>query len=213
MLSAIVVVILLILSYYVYKIIRNKYDSFSIQHNSPIVSPIDGRGYFVHSMHENMQTAADMFAEINKTTTEVINYIYQKYANSPNTRKRNVARYLMARYNVDNLRENSPLNPDHDTSYTINKGDVIAVCIRSSKTHNDIHDINTITFVVLHEITHLSISAYDHPEEFWEVFKFILIEAEEADLYISPDFANNPKEYCGIKINYNPRYDPSIKLL
>lgn len=208
--SALLIFILIILIYYVYKIIRVKYDAFSIDHNTSVHTDVDGRNYYVHNKHDDMQVAADTFAEINKVTTDVIDYIYYKYKDSSNRKRRDVARNLMARYDVNSLRENSPLNLEHDTSYTINKGDIIAVCIRSSKEHNQIHDTNTITFVVLHEITHLSIAAYDHPDEFWEVFKFILMEAEEGGFYTSPDFVYYPKEYCGIKINYNPRYDDSI---
>lgn len=208
--SSLLIIILILLIYYVYKIIRVKYDEFSIENNSSVLSGIDNRQYYVHNLHDNMQDAADMFADINKTTTAVINYIYHKYKNSLNSRRKRVAQLLMRRYDVNNLRESSPKNIEHDTSYTINKGDIIAICIRSSKEHNQIHDIDTITFVVLHEITHISITAFDHPDEFWEVFKFILLEAEESGLYTSPDFVNNPKEYCGIKINYNPRYDPNI---
>lgn len=209
--SGLLIIILLLLIYYVYKIIRVRYDTFSIENNTSVLAATDGRLYYVHNKHEDMQTAADIFSDINQNTTAVINYIYNKYKDSSNKKRSEVSRLLMSRYDVNSLRENSPLNAEHDTSYTINKGDIIAICIRSSKKHNQIHDSMIITFVVLHEITHLSITAYDHPDEFWEVFKFILLEAEEAGLYTSPDFANYPKEYCGIKINYNPRYDPSIK--
>ena len=160
-----------------------------------------------------MDTAADTFAHINQVTTELINFLYDKYKNSDNKRKKSVVTYLKNRYNVENLRESSPLNIEKDTSYTINKGDIIAICIRSSKLFNQIHDTETLIFVVLHEITHISIESYDHPDEFWEVFKFILIEAEENGFYKSPNFSKNPQEYCGIKINYNPRYDNAVKLL
>lgn len=213
MISALLIIILLILIYYVHKIIRVKFDAFSMDHNTSIPSNVDGRQYYVHNNHEDMQNAADMFAELNQKTTAIINYIYEKYRFSSNKKRSEVARLLMARYDVNNLRESSPRNIEHDTSFTINKGDIIAICIRSGKEHNQIHDSSTITFVVLHEITHISITAYDHPDEFWEVFKFILLEAEESGIYTSPDFATYPKEYCGIKINYNPRYDNTIKLI
>lgn len=183
---------------------------FSIENNTSVHTDVDGRNYYVHSKHDNMQTAANMFADINKNTTDIIDYIYDKYKNSSNKKRKEVSRNLMNRYDVNSLRESSPLNVEHDTSYTINKGDIIAICIRSSKQHNQIHDIDTINFVVLHEITHLSIAAYDHPDEFWEVFKFILLEAEEGGFYTSPNFVSVPREYCGIVINYNPRYDPTI---
>lgn len=208
-----VLVIILILMYYVYKKIKSKYDAFSIEQNATVKSDIDGRTYYVHTKHENLNIAADMFAEVNHTVTEIINYIYTKYKFSDNSRKREIAKNLLMRYDVNNLRENSPLNSERDTSYTINKGDIIAICIRSREGANQIHDYGTILFVVLHEITHISISSYDHPEEFWETFKFILMEAEESGLYTSPEFMVYPKEYCGIKINYNPRFDRTIKLI
>lgn len=209
----IIIVLIILIMYYIYKYIAKKLDTFSIKNTSYIPSNIDGLSYYVHNQHNDMQDAADMFAEINQITTDIIKYIYNKYKDSLNTKRKNVARLLMSRYNVNNLIENSPLNIKKDTSYTINKGDIIAICIRSSKEYNQIHEFDTITFVVLHEITHISITAYDHPEEFWEVFKFILLEAEEAGLYISPDFEKYTKEYCGIKINYNPRYDDAIKYI
>ncbi len=211
MIYSLLVLLIILIIYNIINIIKNGYDNFSIQYNSLIHTDLDGNDYYVHTKHEDMQVAANTFAIINKTVTDVINYIYDKYRNSYNKKRRNVARLLMNRYNANSLRENSPLNNKGDTSYTLNKGDIIAICIRSSKQYNQIHDIEVITFVVLHEITHLSIESYDHPDEFWEVFKFILIEAETAGLYFSPDFERHPKEYCGININYNPRYDINIK--
>jgi hypothetical protein len=171
----------------------------------------DGNYYYVHSKHENMQIAANIFAEINKKVNTLIKKLYNKYSNSDNKKRKEVVTLLYNRYDNNSLRENSPLNPEKDTSYTINKGDIIAICIRSANNNNNIHDIDTIFFVVLHELTHIAIEAYDHPDEFWEVFKFILLEVEELGIYKSPNYAFNPREYCGIKINYNPRYDNSIK--
>lgn len=207
------IIILLIIIYYIHKFIKIKYDKFSIEYNKSVQSDIDGHNYFVHTQHENMQVAANTFAELNKVTTDIIQYIYYKYKNSNNKKRKEIGELLMSRYDINSLRENSPRNAEKDTSYTINKGDIIAICIRSSKEHNQIHEIDIITFVVLHEITHLAINAFDHPEEFWEVFKFILIESEDSGLYTSPDFAKNPREYCGITINYNPRYDVFIKII
>lgn len=49
--------------------------------------------------------------------------------------------------------------------------------------------------------------------EFWQTFRFILEAAEEGGVYRSPDFAQDPQVYCGVKVDYNPRFDantPSI---
>ena len=210
MYDALPIVIVILIIIYFYKIIRLNYDKFSIRYNVLMSSKLDDNSYYVHDKHEDMQGAANMFSEVNETVTLFIDMLYDEYKNSINTRKRSIASFLKTRYNSDNLRENSPLNLEKDTSYTINKGDIIAMCIRSGKNHNQIHDINIVLFVTLHELTHISIAAYDHPDEFWEAFKFILIEAEKFGLYYSPDFVSQPVEYCGIKINYNPRYDPYI---
>lgn len=210
MYTALIIVIVILIIIIFYKIIRKQYDRFSIRYNVLYPSTMDDQYYYVHERHEDMQNAADMFAEINYIVTIFIDQLYNKYKDSNNSSKRSIAVFLKSRYNANNIRENSPLNVEKDTSYTINKGDLIAMCIRSGMEYNQIHDIDITLFVTLHELTHISISAYDHPDDFWESFKFILIEAENFGLYISPDFATYPVEYCGIKINYNPRYDPFI---
>ena len=108
---------------------------------------------------------------------------------------------LLARYNPGSLVENSPHNPEGETSYALDKGREIAMCLRD-KNSGELHDLDTLTFVALHEITHIAIDAADHPAEFWDTFRKILIAAEP--IYISPDFAASPQPYCGLMIDYNP---------
>ena len=207
--TSLIICLILMMFYYIYKVIIYKFDSFSIDNNIYQYSSIDGNKYYVHNKHEDMQLAADIFAKIDKSINNFLNLLYEKYKNSDNYKRREVAELMMTRYHTASLRENSPLNVDKDTSYTINKGDIIAICIRSGINYG-IHDIQTIMFVVLHELTHLAIKAYDHPDEFWQVFKFVLEESESMNIYISPNYALHPVEYCGITINYSPRWDFSI---
>lgn len=208
--NALFIVLIIIIIIYIYKYVKVKYDKFSINYNTLVPSSLDNKYYHVHKSHEGMQIAADTFSEVNYLTTAVIDYIYDKYKNSINIKKKKIALLLKLRYNENNLRENSPLNPERDTSYTINKGEIIAMCIRSGRDNHQVHSPDLIMFVVLHEITHMAITSYDHPDEFWEAFKFILIEAEESGIYISEDYSKYPQEYCGITINYNPRFDDNI---
>jgi hypothetical protein len=49
--------------------------------------------------------------------------------------------------------------------------------------------------------------SYGHNQEFWENFKFILENAEAANIYSSEDYKKKPKEYCGMTISDNPLYD------
>lgn len=212
--EALIILIVVLLIFYFIKLLYHKFDTFSIRQNVLQESTVDGRKYYVHSKHENMVAAADTFAHINSTIDKFLSRLYDKYTRlntsdiSIFNRKRAV-NLLISKYNPRNYRENSPKNIEKDTSYTINKGEIIAICIRGANT--EIHDLTTLMFVVLHELTHLAVKDYDHPDDFWKTFKFILIEAEELIDYKSPDYLNFPVEYCGISITYNPRYDPVIK--
>lgn len=198
--------------YYIYNLIKRRFDTFSIENNILQQSSVDGKYYFVHKEHGDMQIAADLFAKIDNLVSLFLPYLYNKYSNSSNSRKKNVVNLLTVRYDTKSLRESSPLNVEKDTSYTINKGDIIAICVRSGINYG-IHDFQIIMFVVLHELTHLAIQAFDHPDEFWEVFKFILEEAEIGGYYTSQNYSQSPSEYCGINVNYNPRYDESVKAI
>lgn len=209
---SLLILLSIFLIYYIYKLIKHKFDTFSIENNVLQQSNVDGKYYFVHKEHGNMQIAADLFAKIDGLVSLFLPYLYSKYSNSENKRKKDIAKLLVSRYDTKSLRESSPLNIEKDTSYTINKGDIIAICIRSGINYG-IHDFQIIMFVVLHELTHLAINAYDHPEEFWQVFKFILEEAEIGGFYTSQNYSRNPSEYCGINVHYNPRYDNSIESL
>jgi hypothetical protein len=207
---SILIIILLFLIYYIYiKTIQR--DEFSIDKNISLKSTIDGHYYHVHGDHENIDEAVDTFAILNQKTSEIINYIYDNYKNSNNPKEKKIALRLMNRYAFENLRESSPLNSEKDTSYTINKGDIIAICIRSPQENNEIHTLDTIMFVVLHEISHIAATSYDHPDEFWEIFKWVLLKAQESGIFTSKDYKNNPVTYCGITINYNPMYDSLVK--
>jgi hypothetical protein len=85
------------------------------------------------------------------------------------------------------------------TSYTVNKGDEIALCLRSRYTHQ-IHDINLIMYVVLHELSHVACPEQDHTELFKKIFKFFLGVAISLGLYVHINYAVNPHEYCGLII-------------
>jgi len=116
---------------------------------------------------------------------------------------------LLNRYNPDNLIENSPKDKQ-DTSYTLNKGSTIAFCLREKDSTTQLHDLNTLIFVAIHELAHIAIDDNDHPPKFWKMFKFLLEEAELGGIYKSKDYKKNPVHYCGMEVNYNPIYDSNV---
>jgi len=193
-------------------------DRFTIEHARPVVSRVDGLSYRVHEAHAGRNgpdKAADTLATINGRVIDIMRYLRDRYVRGPDgaaaPARRAATERLLARYNPDNLAENSPRDPSGDTAFSQDKGAIIALCIRergaADPTAPPIHDLRTLMFVTLHEMAHVSIDAVEHPVEFWRTFRFLLEAAEDAGVYYSPDFARNPQVYCGVKVDYNPRFD------
>jgi hypothetical protein len=129
----------------------------------------------------------------------------------------NAAARMLARYDPDSLVENSPRDPSGDTSYCIDKGAVLALCLRErdpaesgDPAVHDFHDLDTLTFVALHELAHMAVDELDHTPGFWAAFRFVLEVAESEGVYTSPDFEAAPRRYCGMTIDYSPRWDDSV---
>jgi hypothetical protein len=220
LLIAVVIVLVLVVAYFVGRRLVLGPDRFTIEQTSEVVSHVDGMRYRVHGGHAGPQKAADTLAALNGRVIDLMRFLRGRYLRGAggelSPERREAVRRLLARYNPDNLAENSPKDPSGDTSYTLDKGAVVAICLRERdpaasgdpRVH-DIHDLDTLTFVTLHEMAHIAIEDVDHPPRFWSAFRFILEEAEDAGLYTSPRYAQAPRQYCGVRIDYNPRYDPS----
>ena len=133
-------------------------------------------------------------------------------------------------YNPDNLIEHMPDRLNSLTAYNDNKGETIGICLRYEE--NGVikfHDYNTIMFVLLHEFSHTLNKSYDHDEDFWTVFGYVINDAKEIGIYKPVDYFSNNEIYCnlsiekiknlernnningekfeGINITYNPYYD------
>lgn len=213
-LLAVVIVVAVLIMYAIGRKLLAGNESFTIEQTQQVTSSVDGLQYRVHSQHVGSQKAADTLATLNGRVIELMRWLRTRYARGPDgaaypDRKHAVQR-LLARYNPDNLAENSPKDPTGDTSYTIDKGAVVALCLRERGAESaSIHDLNTLTFVTLHEMGHIAIEDVDHPPRFWSAFRFLLEEAEAAGIYTSKRYEDDPEPYCGVKIDYNPRWDPN----
>jgi predicted metal-dependent hydrolase len=94
------------------------------------------------------------------------------------------------------------------TAYSENKGKKLAFCLNKEK-HNNNHliDENTLMFVALHELSHIATESIGHNKEFWDNFKFLLKEAQDAGLYNMVDYSKENTEYCGMTITDNPYFE------
>lgn len=97
-------------------------------------------------------------------------------------------------------------NEDDSSSYTINKGDLMALCLRHKNKDHPFHDFNTLLFVIIHEMAHIASVSEGHNEEFIKNFKFLLTEANALGYYNPVNYKNNPITYCGVKVTNNPYF-------
>jgi hypothetical protein len=113
---------------------------------------------------------------------------------------------MINNYNPDTIFENDP-DDGKDTSFVVNKGDKFGICLRQKVLNNGkIHDMNTLKFVILHELSHLGCISYGHNYEFWAFFKFNLINAHNAGIYTPINYQQNPINYCGLHVKFSPYY-------
>lgn len=222
---AIFAVIVAVLVIVLISIGRRVHDPFSIRRTVK-VSAGDGGEYRVHAGHKQSKAAAEMLAELNQKAVELMRHLRKKYLRAgasqserppADSRRPEAVMQLLERYDPDNLVENSPKNSDGDTSYTIDKGGVLAFCIREKfpggDAVHDLHDLDLLTFVLVHELTHIAIDEIGHPPGFWRAFKFMLEEADECGALRPVDFAAHPENYCGIVVDYNPLFDPGLQVM
>ncbi len=157
-----------------------------------IVSKIDNRNYEVQ-IKEDAQEAADLIARIREKLIIIVDHLIKSYPDDDRSYR------LKNNFNPNNIKEGID-NPNY-TSYSINKGEQIVLCLRS---HNKLMDLNTMMFVVLHELAHICTVSIGHTTEFWDNFKWILEEAINIGIYKKQDFRLNNVDYCGMKITDSP---------
>jgi len=147
-----------------------------------------------------LKLAANKLAEVTENMKKIVNHCYEKYP------ERNNVERLKEGFNPKKITETLPTS--EFTAYSENKGEKIAFCLDKNKNGNGgLIDLNTLTFVAIHELAHIATKSVGHTEEFWNNFKFLLHEAEDLGVYHPVDYKKKPKEYCGMKITDNPYFD------
>lgn len=157
-----------------------------------IKSDVDNRDYTVQTK-EDAKEAANLIAVIRNKLIILVEHLMKAYQSDERTGR------ITENFNPDKLKEGVD-NPEF-TSYSINKGEQIVLCLR---TNNKLMDINTMLFVVIHELAHIATISIGHTEEFWDNFRWLLEEAINIGIYVKQDFDKKPVEYCGMTITDSP---------
>lgn len=164
-----------------------------------IVSTVDGKKYCVRE-RKNVTKASNLLARTTEKLEYLVENLGQRYPDRDNVKR------MVENFNPTTIKETLPTS--EYTAYSENKGRKIALCLNEEKRDNSsLIDENTLMFVALHEISHISTISTGHHPEFWDNFKFILTEANEINIINLEDYNNKNTKYCGMSIQSNPYFD------
>jgi hypothetical protein len=139
--------------------------------------------------------AANILCDLNTRCLSLIKHLSQYKTGEKNTK------YLKLKeeYDIDDFIE------EDNESFTVGKGKKIYICLRN--TRGEFIDINTIMFVVLHELAHIITEPQKNPHtaDFWLNNIWLLEEGQKIGIIKYQDYSRDPVEYCdGLIINSNP---------
>jgi hypothetical protein len=179
-----------IVIYCIYIRIHKYLNTISVKSN------IDNNYYIVRNTSKK-QESADTFALLNIR----IEKLFTELKKQPDHSKfsKNIS-LLLNRYNKHALMENVDFD---NTSYTINKGQEINMCVMTRNSEENIYDIDTLYYVIAHEISHIGCESIGHTHEFTDFFRFILQKSIDIGVYKYRDYSKDPVNYCGLELNMN----------
>ena len=164
---------------------------------SYVTSDVDGRQYLVRDL-DDKQMAANMLARIRKNIMTLTDYLEA----GKDTIYKDFEPYIEQLSNkIQGVVINESSEDSMYTSYSVNKGEQIVFCLRSKKNKNELHDLNLLMYVAIHEISHVGCPEFNHTPLFKRIFAFFTQVAIDKGLYKKIDFEMDPVEYCGLDIS------------
>jgi len=156
-----------------------------------VVSSSDGRVYKVRDLGDK-EEAARTLGVISNNMDSLISHLSVTYPDREETIN------LKKAWSPSRVSELAETSKDL-TSYTLNKESLV-VCIRDKKT-NDIENIDTLMFVVIHEAAHMAVPIdpktgerhEGHGKLFWETMRFLLRESIKIGIYTYKDYGDDPE--------------------
>jgi hypothetical protein len=168
-----------------------------------VMSNIDGKTYKVRDMPDKNE-AANLMAKLRLKLVKLCDTIENKYPDKEQVK------LMVKNFRADPYRFMESTPDSQHTSYSVNKGESIHLCLRQRDGPDEsLVDENVMMFVALHELAHVCTKSVGHGPDFWNNFGWLLKEAESYGLYKYTDFSAHPVSYCGVYITDSPRYDPA----
>jgi hypothetical protein len=154
--------------------------------------------YGIQESFNKSDEAVELLAKLHQYMQKLVSDLANKYPYDERV-KRLVKNFKNCKI------EESP-NKEDESSYTINKGELMAICLRHKKESHQFHDYNTLLFVIIHELSHIASISEGHNSEFITNFKWLLQEAKSFGYYEPIDYKTSPMTYCGVKVTNNPYF-------
>jgi hypothetical protein len=164
-----------------------------------VTSTVDTRQYLVRNLPDK-NDAADRLARIRERILRLMKHLDQTYKDRP------FVKQIIKNFDAapERFAESTP--DAAFTSYSVNKGEKVYMCLRQRNESEQLVDENILLFVALHEMSHIGTKSIGHTKEFWNHFAWLLERAESLGVYKYQDFAAHPVEYCGVHITDSPKY-------
>lgn len=166
--------------------IRNYYGEVEY-----VKSKTDNQFYLVRKLPDK-DKAADVLSKLADELDKLVKHMYAKYPDNADVK------LLYGNFNKANISEGAP--DSGYTSYSVNKGEKIVLCIRQ-KEDNAFVEMNVLLYVSIHELGHLMTDEIGHTPKFWGNFKWLLQEAVDIGIYKKVDYSKKPANFCGIKVS------------
>jgi hypothetical protein len=163
-------------------------------------STVDGENYIVRNLPDR-QEAADRLARCRGKMLRLMRELKAADADKP------LVAQILRNFDAAPSRFSESTPDASYTSYSVNKGEKVYMCLRQRNEREELVDENIITFVALHEMAHIGTHEVGHTPLFWNNFGWLLKRAEALEIYHYTDFRAHPVEYCGIHITDQPTYD------
>lgn len=169
--------------------LRNAYDA--LVDDRVYVKASDGQMYKVRNTKTKNETA-DALARVNQK----VQTLFAKLSSETNDNFSAELERLKSRYRTETLSEGRI--DKRYTSYTVNKGEQVVLCLRTRDDKDHLYDDNLIFYVVLHELAHIASIGEDHTPEFHKNFRYLLKKAAEYGMFkkIIEKF-----DYCGMDVH------------
>jgi len=167
-------------------------------------SDVDKEYYLVRNLPDK-QEAADRLARVRAKILILRKYLDQTH------KSKSFVKQLIDGFDCSAARFSESTPDAQYTSYSVNKGEKVYMCLRQRDEKEELVNENIILFVALHEMSHVGTTSIGHTPEFWNHFAWLLEQAEHVKIYQFTDFAAHPVEYCGVHITDSPKYKESVK--